>query len=136
MKLKTLYGYYDTPKKIRDKIINGCGPAGSKWKSKIIPNTLYGLNISEACNIHDFGYYHGVTLKDKDKADDMFLENMNILISNGTWCLRFLRRRRAKKYYLAVKYFGKKAFIANKDGINNNFIILNDELQLAYKEIL
>lgn len=133
-KLKTLYDYYETPESIRNSIVNGCGPAGSKWKATIIPDTLYGLDVSEACFIHDFGYYFGVTLDDKDKADSMFLDNMNILISDGSWWLRFLRRRRAKKYYWAVKYFGKKAFMAGKEGINNNFVILDYELKKAYND--
>ena len=51
------------------------------------------------------------------------------MINAGSWWLRFLRRRRAKKYYLAVKYFGKKAFMENKDGINNKFVILDEELK-------
>ena len=133
-KLNELYGYYDTPKKVRDTIVNGCGPSGWGWKARIIPETLYGLDVSEACNIHDFGYYFGVTLWDKESVDDMFLENMNTLISKGSWWFRFLRRRRALKYYWAVRIFGKRAFMANKEGINQHFVILDYELKKAYND--
>lgn len=115
MKLKTLYGYDNASDTEKKKICNGCGPSGG-WKEKIIPDTIWGLNINPACAIHDWGYHFGTSDWDKERVDLMFLENMNIMISNASWWFRWLRRRRALKYYWAVKYFGKKAFMANKEG--------------------
>jgi hypothetical protein len=95
-----------------DEICNGCGPAGWKWD--IVPDTLYGLSITNACNIHDFMYHFGETKDDKNVSDTVFLDNMNTLISNAksNRILTWLRRRRAKKYYWAVSKFGDDAFNA------------------------
>jgi len=91
-------------------VINGCGPGG--WKVDLVPDSLYGLDITDACNIHDYMYYVGETIEDKNEADRVLLNNMLRLIDAGTkhrW-LRRLRRCRAMIYYLSVKYFGGPAF--------------------------
>jgi hypothetical protein len=106
-------------------ICNGCGTRG--WKGKLVPETIWGLNISEACNIHDWMYHFGditnldvsnskVKYLDKIRADNVFLANMYRAINNGTkwrW-LRRLRRNRAKIYYNSVVKFGKEAFERGK----------------------
>ena len=96
------------------RVCNGCGP--QSWKHDLIPDTVWGLSIAKACNIHDWMYEHGTELADKDKADRVFLNNMLRLVAEGSrWgLLRFLRRRRCWKYYLAVSRFGGPAFWAGK----------------------
>ena len=98
-------------------ICNGCGAANSKID--MIPDTIYFVNISEACNIHDYMYYIGETINDKKNADMIFLENLltitNTESSNGF--MKWLRRRRAIKYYLAVKYFGNSAYWTGKNRV-------------------
>lgn len=37
-----------------EKHNNGCGPAG--WKGKAVPETNYGIRISDCCHVHDFEY--------------------------------------------------------------------------------
>lgn len=91
-------------------LANGCGVIG--WKIDLVPDTLWGLAIKEACNIHDYMYHTGETIEDKNEADRVFLNNMLRLITAKTkykW-LRNLRRRRALLYYFAVKNFGGPAF--------------------------
>jgi len=101
----------------RAKIVNGCGAAGARFD--YVPDTIYFLSIVEACNIHDFMYHIGETLEDKKLADRVFLNNMFRLIeARGGW-LRFPRRRRALKYYNAVKYFGASAFWEGKNKPEN-----------------
>ena len=129
-KLITKYDYDNAPLEAKKTICNGCGPANSGWKSKIIPNTIYGLSVKEACYIHDWMYYFGVSDYGKELADKVFLENMYKLIADGSWWLRFLRRRRALKYYLAVKFFGKRAYMADKEGTNNEIFVKDYELKL------
>ena len=126
IKLKSQYDYYNMPEEVIKKISNGCGDGS--WKNILIPETIYGLNIKECCTVHDIGYYFGISDYGKTSADKIFLENMYTLIKHGTWWLRFLRRRRAIKYYLAVKYFGKKAYMSNKEGINNDIEITDRDL--------
>ena len=127
VKLISKYNYEHCPEQAKKRICNGCGEANS-WKSRFVPETIYGLNIRECCNIHDYMYYFGVSEYGKIIADNVFLENMYILIKNASWWLRYVRRRRAKKYYLAVKWFGQKAYMSNKEGFNNNIDVSKKDL--------
>ena len=97
------------------EIAQGCGP-GSGWKEKIVPNTIYFLKIIAACKIHDFMYHFGETKEDKLNADVTFLRNLLRIIRQQTsfWPLKWLRRKRAYKYYEAVVDLGNKAFWKNK----------------------
>jgi len=96
-------------------VCNGCGAANAKFD--FIPDTIYFTYVGYACNIHDWMYYIGKTINDKDEADRVFLNNLCRLIKrdNSWWKPKFLMRRRAKKYYLAVKYFGGDAFWDNNE---------------------
>lgn len=107
--------YTGARRAIRAAAVNGCGTAG--WKGDLVPETIYGLKITSACNIHDWMYGVGETLADKNEADRVFLNNLLRLIDGGLkwgW-LRALRRRRALKYYNAVKWLGGAAFWADKN---------------------
>ncbi len=98
-----------TGKQLKE-ICNGCGAAGSWFRP---PEKIYGTLIVQACHIHDFMYNEGRTIEDKDEADRVMLNNMIRLIErdSGKWYKpTFLQRRRALKYYLAVKNFGGPAF--------------------------
>jgi len=97
----------------RSAICNGCG--SSKAKFDFVPDTIYGLCITAACHIHDWMYHEGKTIEDKKEADRAFLNNLIRIIDNHGGLLKFLRRRRARKYYLAVKYFGGPAYWNGKN---------------------
>ena len=47
-------------------IANGCGDG---WRDRIVPDTMYGLSIRPACQIHDWDYHHGSAIEHKDEAD-------------------------------------------------------------------
>jgi hypothetical protein len=83
----------------------------------LVPETVYGLNITPACAIHDFMYAIGQNDQDKTDADDVFLNNLVRIIEAKTdnKILLYLRLRRAKTYYQAVKVFGGPAFWTNKN---------------------
>lgn len=104
--------YLEATPEIRAAVCNGCGAGG--WRFDIIPDNLYGLDISEACNIHDWMYTVGETEEDKRTADRVFLENMYQLINDGAWVLRAIRRRAAKGYFESVSHFGAAAFWQGK----------------------
>ena len=93
-------------------IINGCNGAGSGWNAKIVPDTIYGLNIRICACIHDHAYSVGGTQIDKQLADDEFLHNMLTIINNYKrwWYPHFLARHRAMTYYHAVVKHGKDSF--------------------------
>lgn len=95
----------------RDRKCNGCGTKG--LGGILVPNSLYGLDVTEACDIHDWMYAEGKSEADKNTADRVFRNNMLRIISarpRGRGIVFFLRRRRAVKYYKAVKHFGGPAF--------------------------
>jgi len=93
-------------------ICNGCG--SSKAKFDFVPDTVYGLSIKEACKIHDWMYHFGVSLKEKEEADRVFLNNMLRIIEGEGGYLIWFRRRRALKYYEAVVHLGGPAFWEGK----------------------
>ena len=88
---------------------NGCG---SGWNAKLVPDTIYGLDITPVCCIHDYMYEVGTTIEDKEEADRAFLNNMLRVIESkqGWWFPHFLARGRALKYYEFVHNFGGPAF--------------------------
>ena len=108
--------YADASQALKDIICNGCGTGD--WKGALVPETIYGLSVTRACNIHDWMYERGRCLEEKEKADDAFHVNMRRLIRTGTpWFLLFLlplRYARAFGYYQAVNIAGYDAFWAGK----------------------
>lgn len=99
----------------RELVINGCGPGG--WLGWMVPETMYGLDVSEACDVHDWMYVTGLTIEDKERADRAFLNNLLRIIDANTswWLLRRLRYRRARLYFEAVRDFGGPAFWSRKN---------------------
>jgi hypothetical protein len=107
------YGYKALLPDEKAQICNGAGAAG-KWISSLIPNTMYGLDCTEAFNIHDYDYEVGVSRADKERADKNLLMNLMTLIDHAGGWLMLLRQRRALKYYEAVQLFGDEAFYKGK----------------------
>ncbi len=107
-------GYWNLSPSEKEEICNGCGPKGlGGW---IVPNTLYGLSIKEACNIHDYMYWVGKTERDREEADRAFLNNMVRIISDQSGViLRPFRRYRAMTYYGFVQDIGGPAFWDSKN---------------------
>jgi len=100
----------------RAHICNGCGTKGlGGW---LVPDTLFGLDISEACDIHDWQYAEGKTWADKDVADREFLHNMLILIRAETGLIAAVlhpfRLYRANAYFSAVRLLGGPAYAKGK----------------------
>ena len=97
-------------------VTNGCGAAGSWFRP---PARIYGTLISHACNVHDYQYHHGRTIEDKHEADREFHNNLLRLIDRDCkkkWYKpRWLMRKRARLYYLAVKECGGPAFFSGKN---------------------
>lgn len=103
-------GYWDLPEHYILTNFNGCGPMGGGLMtaiSYIIPDNLFGLDISDCCRIHDFCY----DLKmEKNAADNLFLDNMSAKIDQAGGWLRGLRHVFAFHYFLAVKHGADFAF--------------------------
>lgn len=103
--------YYLLSPAMRRELVNGAGSKGYGW---LVPDTIWGLSIREAANIHDYMYSLGTSIEDKEQADRVFLNNMLRIIEAanhfGSSLLAYPRRFRAKNYYRAVKYFGGPDF--------------------------
>lgn len=114
--------YWEAPETIKNKICNGCGAKdGLK-----VPDTMWGLDISEACKIHDWMYQHGETLADKIFADAMFRLNLSMIIDKySNPAVAYLRHSRASKYYLAVVKFGNDAYWTGKQ--------INERMNITFK---
>jgi len=88
----------------------------------LIPNTIWGLNITPASDIHDFDYTEPRefdskedALRHKAEADKAFYRNVRKLIDRkGGWC-KYGRRVRAWTYYRVLRACGKESFLAGKD---------------------
>ena len=108
--------YWTAKPRARKRICNGCGPKGfGGW---LVPDTLWGLGITAACDIHDWMYHHGATRGDKDEADRAFRNNMlRIIDGEGGALLKPLRRHRAKIYHAAVRDLGGPAFWNDKNAV-------------------
>ena len=115
MELYAPASYHAASPEVRLQVTNGCGTAG--WKGRLVPDSIWFLCITPACNIHDWMYTVGLTLADKDEADRVFLNNVCRLIdeAGGPGFLIDLRRDAAKGYFEAVHVFGGPAFWAGKN---------------------
>jgi hypothetical protein len=93
-----------------------------------IPNTIWGLDITPASDLHDVGYSYPyifsslqAALEYKAGIDSEFLNNMMILINRkekkgnlASEILAQARRNRAQLYYIAVSKFGKDSYLKGK----------------------
>lgn len=87
-------------------VSNGLGPAG--W-GRFVPDSILGLPVHEAGDIHDWMYYYRMG---KTLADQIFWQNMReiILGNSRSFVARWLRLGMARIFYLCVKYGGQKAY--------------------------
>lgn len=103
---------------LRD-VCNGCGAANAKID--FVPDTIYGLDVSAACNVHDWRYEEGDDEEDRQSADREFKNNLLRLIdaackkSRFRRCIKRLMYIRAQGYYTVVKNFGGPAFWNGKN---------------------
>jgi len=90
---------------------NGCGAKGG-WP---IFHTMYLLDIEVACYLHDIAWAVAETKEDVYRANKAFEQNLyKIIDANSNRLMNFLRRRRALKYYIAVKYMGTQSYLEER----------------------
>ena len=110
--------YWELSPEEKKEICNGCGAKdGLK-----VPDTFWGLNMEEACNIHDYMYSTGKTHYDKLFADAMFRLNLTVIIdAKETFkdkLLSIFRHYRAGTYYIAVAKYGNSSFWKDKERLS------------------
>jgi len=115
--------YWEIPEALRNLNSSACG-AGDGLGDALVPDSIWGLPVTEACRIHDFMYSQGRTEKDRREADRVLLNNLVRLIEAARdhsrvpiWrdVVASLRRYRAMTYYNAVRDFGGVAFWKGKN---------------------
>ncbi len=114
-KLYAPSSYWKYSKEALEELVNGCGPRG--WKGRYIPDSLIGVSIKEACNIHDFMYAFGEKEEDREQADRVLLNNMmrTVEACSGNWFSRWIRRKLALHYYGVVRDMGGTYFWHDKN---------------------
>jgi hypothetical protein len=92
--------YWELSKEEHSVICNGGGPKGWGW---LVPDTMWGLSMTKAFDVHDFDYFAKTP---KATADDRMYRNIQSIIAcKGGW-LRHLRYARAWTYFTAVSRLG------------------------------
>ena len=87
----------------------GCG-SDKAWID-LVPDKIFGLDITEACKIHDYMYVIGGSRQDKIKADKLFYRNLKtIVLNNHNLAMRKSWLATIKLYYIAVRDFGDSSF--------------------------
>lgn len=95
----------DMVRKPMDEILdatNGCGREGIE--NVLVPDTIWGLDVSPVCRVHDWMYGHAGSVEEENYADAIFGANLISIIQQHTTFapLKWLRLRRAYKYVDAV----------------------------------
>lgn len=126
--------YYELTPEEKEDICTGCGTRFFN-----VPDNILGLNIVEACNIHDYMYNIGQSLSDKNEADDVFLYNILFLIELGSHnrFIRWMRQRLAGIYYSAVCALGIFSFIEGKSDVFSEYLAAHtNEHAITYNRTL
>lgn len=89
--------------------MNGCGPYKA---SGLIPNSLFGADLSPACDIHDFTYSKAEAVESRGEADNLFLVNMSEIANREIKdpIKRIFAEVGIAVYYFMVRIFGRKYF--------------------------
>ena len=90
----------------------GCGPGGVG--DYLVPDTMWGLDISEACRIHDWFYRFcpDRSAEAKAFADNLMLQNCLAIVNakSKSWTLKHLRTVRCHTYHFMVTHFGQSSW--------------------------
>jgi len=97
--------YVEAPLDLKREIVNKCGPDG--LLSRLVPNHLLGLDISESCNIHDWMFVEAKNQKEHQRSDTTFLKNIKTQIhkSKTSSLLKPVRYGMAYIYFGAVRIY-------------------------------
>ena len=93
--------FFDIPEDELRFYYNGCG--AGKIGGNITPDSIYGLNVTYECNIHDHMYERCCCEEDEIVSDSVLTANlMSSIIANSNRLMVWIRLFRASKYMIAV----------------------------------
>ena len=104
---------------------NGVGSPAGGWFRRILyritPDTIWGMDITPASDIHDVEYTvpqyfcsKFVAENYRHESDMRLRRNIETLADRGWWILRAKRKARARAYYYIVRRHGEKSFYHGK----------------------
>lgn len=99
---KTEKGYLLAPESffLTDKKYNGCGPEGA---GELVPDTIWGLSVTEVCCVHDHMSERCSCLTDEIITDAVMAANLVMKIVNDSdGVMTWLRMLIATKYMIGV----------------------------------
>lgn len=99
--------YRNADQELINQYTGGCGPG--KLGDALVPDRIVGESVFLACQVHDWMYNEGETLKDKKIADRVFLVNMLEIIDDGE-LIDHIRINIAFTYFKAVRAGGGSSF--------------------------
>jgi hypothetical protein len=112
-----------------DELVNICNGCGSKGGISV-PDTMWGLDISSCCQIHDWMFAEGKTYADFLFSNAVFIMNLTItIVSLSNKFLVPFRLARASKYFIAVQTLGSDAFWVEKEKNNHMTITYKGEFK-------
>lgn len=84
---------------------NGCGTARSFW----VPDTMYRLQVTVCCNIHDYMCARSIDEIERRWTDVEFFFNLTAWIDAKSrfFLIRELRKHRALLYFKAVRAYSE-----------------------------
>lgn len=95
--------YWKLSEDERYEIVNGCGP---ERVTGLIPNSIFGINLKPACDIHDYTYTKA-TAENRHNADNLFFLNMySIARKHRSIPMRVIGTISAGFYFIIVKLLG------------------------------
>ena len=126
MKLYAPISYWILTPDEKQEICNGCGA-----KNGInVPDTMWGLSVTDICDIHDYMFKIGKTYGDFLFANAIFIFNLSVkIIANSNWFMTTLRMVRATEYFIAVMKMGESAYWVDKKKNNNYNITFKGVIQ-------
>lgn len=98
--------YKMAPESTKAMCCNACGPQG--WKFDVVPDNILGIDISEACNIHDWMYREGI--ETRQECDRIFKRNMKRLVNVERGAIRYWRHVLVWWYWRGVRRLGDSAY--------------------------
>jgi hypothetical protein len=120
VQLSALKSYWVADVETKLKCVNGAGPDWilhhiPKWMviGRFFANHMYGLDIEECCNIHDWDYLNEELTEDgRLDSDNRLRENLyrTIRARESGKIFTWLRINNARRYYVLVRAYGSKAY--------------------------
>ena len=107
-KLETKHPYYLYKEGFECGDANGCGAKGGVN----VPDTMWGVRVSAACNIHDIDWKNSTSYTDLVDANMAFRRNLEKILDeeSANKLTLWLRLNRMSRYYRMVKLVGTDVY--------------------------